>query len=339
MTISALGGSAVTAITSVTVQSSSGIHSVHTLPPEVVKGQVRAIIGDASPAAIKLGLVSDAVTMAALRNYIVGCRHVVCDPGILSSHGVRLMDDDALHALRHHIVPETTLLILRCSEAELLLGTTISTDDDMLRVARDLHDFGAQWVMLRGGQHAEGRLTALLYGEGHEQFFSSYNIEGWQRHGIGGALSSAVATRLALGDDVPTAVRNAHDYIRTQVVFAVDAVNVRHRSAELYNRLLSLVAAHHRTAHDVAFYADRLAITTRYLSKVTRTVVDKVPKQVIDEYLMHEIETLLCTTALSIQEVAHHMGFASQVQLNKFVKRLRHCSPSGLRLQNSGKRR
>lgn len=338
MTISALGGCAVTAITSVTVQGLSDIQSVHTLPAEVVAGQVRAVVDDFHPAAIKLGLIGDAATMTALRDYIVGCQHVVVDPGILSSSGTRLMDpqtadgEAALTALANHILPETELLLLRCSEAELLLSTHITTDDDMLRVARRLTEMGPAWVMLRGSQHAEGRLTALLYGEGHEQFFSSYNIEGWQRHGVGGALSSAIATCLAQGDDVPTAIRRAHDYLHSQVVYAAQAHSRNLRPAELYNRLLSLIAAHHRTAHDVAFYADRLAITPRYLSQVTRSVVEKSPKQVIDEYILHEAETMLRTTSLSIQEVSTRLGFSSQVQLSKFVQSKRGLSPSELRM-------
>lgn len=362
MTISALGGSAVTAITSVTVQGLSGIQCVHALPAEVVAGQVRAVVDDLHPTAIKLGLISDAEAMTALRDYIVGCRHVVVDPGILSSHGTRLMDPAteagraALAALKLHILPETELLLLRCSEAEILLDTHITTDADMLRVARQLTEMGPRWVMLRGGAHTEGRLTALLYGdcsegsmgsncsvvtneqsehskhsEQYEQFFSSYNIEGWQRHGVGGALSSAIATRLALGDDMLSAVRNAHDYIHTQVVYAVDATNTLQRSASIYNRLLSLIADHHRTAHDVAFYADQLAITPRYLSQVTKAAVGKSPKQVIDEYLLHEAETMLRTTTLTIKEVSSHLGFTSQVQLSKFVQERRGCTPSELR--------
>lgn len=334
-TITALGGNALTAISSVTVQSRSGIHSLHPLPADVVAGQVRAIIDDAHPEAIKLGLVNDAAAIAEIRNYIVGCRHIVSDPGIISSHGTRLMGADAMAAFSRHIIPETTLLLLRCNEAELLLGTTITTDDDMLRVARQLCDMGAQWVMLRGGQHSRDRLTALLYSPSHHTFFSSYNIEGWQRHGVGGALSSAIATRLAFGDDVPAAVRHAHDYLHSQVVYAVRPDSSLQRPAERYNRLLDLIAAHIRTAHDVAFYADRLAITPRYLSRVTRIVVGKTPKQIIDEYLLREVETLLRCTPLSIQQISSQLGFASQMQFCKFVQSRCHCTPTELRRRSA----
>lgn len=330
-TISAMGGSAVTAITSVTVQNSRGIQSVHALPAAVVGGQVRAVMDDAHPQAIKVGLVADAEAMAEIRNYIVGCPRVVVDPGVLSSSGHRLMDDEALGALVHHILPETMLLILRCDEAEMILGQQILTDDDMLAVAQRLVDFGAEWVLLRGGQYAADRLTALLYGPGVERFFSSLNIEGWMRHGVGGALSSAVATRLAFGDDVPTAVRNAHEYIHSQVVYAVVNEGGHQRPADIYNRYLSLIARHHREAHDVAFYADRLSITTRYLSHITRDVVDKTPKQIIDEYLFREAGVLLTCTTLTVQEISQRLGFSSQMQFCRFVRAKGGTTPTELR--------
>lgn len=330
-TISAMGACAVTAITSVTVQNSRGIQSIHALPAAVVGGQVRAVVDDVHPRAVKVGLVGDAAAMAELRNHIVSCPHVVVDPGVLSSSGRRLMDDAAIAALVRHILPETKLLVLRCAEAEIVLGQKILTDDDMLAVARRFVDFGAEWVLLRGGRHAGDRLTALLYGEGTERFFSSLNIEGWTRHGVGGALSSAIATRLAYGDDVPTAVRNAHEYIHSQVVYAVSSEGRRQRPAEIYNRFLNLIATHYREAHDVAFYADRLAITARYLSQVTRTVVGKTPKQIVDEYLLREASVLLSCTTLSVQEISQRLGFTSQMQFSRFVHAKGGATPTEMR--------
>lgn len=340
-TITAMGGTPVTAITSVTVQSRSGIHSVHALPAEVVAGQVRSVIDDARPRAVKVGLVNDAAAMGDIRDAIVGCPRIVVDPGILSSHGTRLMDAAAIKGLVRHILPETLLLLLRCSEAELLLGTLspesageILTDDDMLRVARSLVALGPQWVLLRGGRVTEGRLTALLYGPGQHRFFTSFNIEGWQRHGVGGALSSAIATRLAFGDDVPEAIRRAHEYIHSQVVYAVDTPHRGQRPTEIYNHFLDLVAMHYRMAHDVSFYADRLAITARYLSQVTRNVVAKSPKTVIDEYLLREAEVLLSTTALTMQEISQRLGFSSPMRFSKFIHAHRGCTPTALRQRN-----
>lgn len=329
-TVSAMGGRAVTAITAVAVQSSRGIDSITALAPDVVAGQIRAVIADGPrPAAVKVGLIHGAAAVRAVRDEIIGLRHIVCDPGILSSHGTPLADEESIAAFSRHLLPEAELLILRTAEAERLLGIAVRTDDDMLTVARALTARGPSWVMLRGARHSGGRVTALLYGPGKSQFFTSYNIEGWQRHGVGGALSTAIATRLAFGDSVEAAVRHAHDYIHAQVVYAVEVSEAtRPRPVEIYNRLLDLVAAHFTEAHDVAYYADRLAITTRYLAQVTREAVGKSPKQIIDAYLLHAIEQRLATTSCTLQEVADALGFTSSRQLTKFFHAKRGCSPS-----------
>lgn len=333
-TITALGGKALSAITSVTVQTSSGIHHVHQLPTDLVVGQVKAIISDAHPKAVKIGLVHDAETVRQMRDEVIACRHIVCDPGILSSKGERLADNETIDAMCRYILPETTLLVLKCSEAEIVLGTAISTDADMLDAARRLSEMGAQWVMLRGGMVTEGRLTALLYGAGVCNFFSSYNIEGWQRHGVGGALSTAIATRLAFGDDVPTAISNAHAYIHSQVVYAATPSERMLRPADLYNQLMSLVAAHYHEAHDVAYYADRLAITPRYLSQITSRVAARTPKQVIDGYITQEARQLLATSRLTVQQIAQRIGFTSQTMFSKFFHHQTGMSPTQFRSQS-----
>jgi len=243
--------------------------------------------------------------------------------------------------------------MLRCKDAEKMLGIDISTDDDMQEAARRLHEMGAEWVLLRGGQHTKGRITALLYcphspsrpsksplkgdfspspseRDGVRLFFTSYNIDGWQRHGVAAALSAAITTRLGMGDDVPTAVRNAHDFIHSQVVYAKPD-EAGGRAIDLYNSFVSLVAGHFKTAHDVAFYADRLCITTRYLSQVTDRIVGKSPKQIIADYLMSEAKTYLDTSRLGMQEIADRLGFSSQALFCKFFKAQQGTSPSDYR--------
>lgn len=315
-----------TAVSSVTVQNEGGIQDVHPLPADVVVGQVRAVYDDVRPLAVKVGLVNDAEAIRLVRDEIVGCSNVVCSPGIVSSHGGSLMSHDALHALTLYLLPITRLLVLKCADAEIILGRPITTDDDMLQAAAALRDMGAEWVLLRGGVYAAGRINALLYGS-TAQFFSSYNIEGWQKHGVGAALSTAIATRLAQGDDVPSAVRNAHTYMHNRVVYAVEA-EATARPVDLYNQFLSLITDHYHEAHDVSFYAENLSITPRYLSHITRTVVAKSPKQVIDDYLLHEVELLLTTTTLTIQEISHILGFSSQAVLAKFFHQHRGVSPT-----------
>lgn len=322
-TIAALGGYAVSAVSCV---------GDYSLPSDTVLKQVGDIISTLHPKAIKVGLVTDSETVQRLRDEVIACRRLVVAPGIFDADCKPMVSDDVVEATKRHLVPEALLLMLRCRDAEKMLGISIRTDDDMLEAARLLHEMGAEWVLLRGARHIKGRLIALLYGQNKTRFFSSYNTEGWQKHGVAGALSAAITTRLGMGDDVPTAVRNAHDFIHSQVVYAKPD-EMGGRSIDIYNRFVSLVAEHYRTAHDVAFYADRLCITTRYLSGVTDKVVGKSPKQIIADYIMSEAKTFLDTTRLTIQEVADRLGFSSQALFCKFFKSQENISPSDYRKQ------
>lgn len=322
-TIAALGGHALTAITCI---------EDYALPSEVVLKQVEEVISAFHPKAIKVGLVTDSKTVRLLRDEVIACRRLVVAPGIFDSDGKQMVNNDVIGTIARYLIPEALLLMLRCRDAEKLLATNIKTDDDMIEAAKRLHKMGAEWVLLRGARHIKGRLIALLYGQNKTQFFSSYNTEGWQKHGVAGALSAAITTRLGMGDDVPTAVRNAHDFIHSQVVYAKPD-EMGGRSIDIYNRFVSLVAEHYRTAHDVAFYADRLCITTRYLSGVTDKVVSKSPKQIIADYLLSEAKTYLGTTRLTIQEIADRLGFSSQVLFCKFFKSQEKTSPSDYRKQ------
>ena len=322
-TIAALGGYAVSAVTCI---------GDYTLPSDVVLKQAEKSISTLHPKAIKAGLVTDSETVRMLHDEVIACRRLVVAPGIYDAEGRQMVSDDVIEAIARYLVPEALLLMLRCRDAEKMLGISIRTDDDMLDAARRLHEMGAEWVLLRGARHIKGRLIALLYGQNKTQLFSSYNTEGWQKHGVAGALSAAITTRLGMGDDVPTAVRNAHDFIHSQVVYAKPD-EMGGRSIDIYNRFVSLVAEHYRTAHDVAFYADRLCITTRYLSGVTDKVVSKSPKQIIADYLLSEAKTYLGTTRLTIQEIADRLGFSSQVLFCKFFKAQEKTSPSDYRKQ------
>ncbi len=368
-TIAALGGYAVTAVTCISThatemeQGARGKRQENTncqsnplapcplpLAPDIVVKQVEQSISLLHPKAIKVGLVTDSETIRLLRDEVIACQRLVVAPGIFDADGKQMVSDDVVEAIARHLVPEALLLMLRCRDAEKMLGISIKTDEDMLEAARLFHEMGAQWVLLRGGQHTKGRITALLYcphspsrlsksplkgdfspspseRDGVRLFFTSYNVDGWQRHGVAAALSAAITTRLGMGDDVPTAVRNAHDFIHAQVVYAKPD-ETGGRAIDIYNHFVSLVAESYRQAHDVKFYADRLCITTRYLSEVTSRVVGKSPKQIIADYLLSEAKTYLDTTRLSIQEVADRLGFSSQALFCKFFKAQEKRSPS-----------
>lgn len=330
-TASELGSYAVTVITAITVQDRNGIKDMHFLPSELVVEQTKAIISDLHPRAVKIGMLGEECLCRQLRDEVIGCRHIVLDPGFLSyMHHVNDLDF-CISQFCRHLIPISSLLMLKCAEAEIILHTEIHSDDDMLAAAKALADMGAQWVFLRGSTHADGRLTALLYGPDTEIFYSSINTDGWQKHGVGGALSTAITTRLCLGDDMLNAISKAHEYLHHQIVYSVETERDRRRPAEIYNDFLSLIASHYSEAHNIDFYAEHLCITRRYLSMVCNRTVQKAPKQIIDDYLIQEANTLLTTSGMTIQEISIRLGFSSQAAFCRFYKGQMRTAPSALR--------
>ena len=318
-TITSLGGDAMTVITCMALNNGKDM-KWHRLHKDVIVDQARTIMDTMHPKAAKIGLIQNPQTIKAVRDEVIGCKRIVCAPGIFSSDGSQLIDDESIRAITTYLIPESTLLMLRCNEAEKILNKKITSDDDMLIAAQELKNMGAEWVMLRGGQLSEGRLTALLYGEGTKHFFTSYNIQGWKKHGVGSALSAAITTRLGMGDDVPTAIRNAHEYVHSRVVYAISNEKQSLRAKDIYNEFISIVAEFYQKEHSVAFYADKLNITTRYLSQVTDKTVGISPKQVISNYLINEAKLLLDNSRLTIQEISDRLGFSSQTIFSKFFK-------------------
>lgn len=344
--ITEMGGHALTSATCIVMQDKERIGSILNFPTDIIHQQVENIMSNFHPQAVKVGLIRTPDAVAAVAREIVGCRRIVVAPGIMSSNGTQLIDGETIEAIKKHLVPMATLLVLRQIEAERMLGITIATDEDMLTAARMFSEMGAENVMIRGGQITEGRLTALLYTTCGQQngntpppapepvatFFSSYNIDGWQQHGVGGALSAAIATRLSIGDDVRTAIANAHEFIHSRVVYSVKNEDRRLRPADIYNTFMNLLSNNYSTAHDVAFYAERLNITTRYLSQITNDIVSKSPKQIIADYLMQESRQLLANSRLSVKEIADTLGFSTHALFCNFFKQQSRQTPSEYRL-------
>lgn len=330
--ITDMGAHALTSATCIVMQNEKRISDVVNFPPQLIGKQIDDIVSDFHPRAVKVGLVREAEAVKVIADSIVGCRNVVLAPGIMSSNSTQLMDDDTMEAIKMYLIPKATLLVLRQIEAERLLGISIATNEDMQRAAQKFVDMGVDYVLLRGGKIMEGRLTALLYGEGTRQFFSSYNIEGWQQHGVGGALSTAITTRMGMGDDVPTAIKNAHEYVHSRIVYSVKAANRKLRPADIYNEFMNLLTDNYREAHDVAYYADRLNITTRYLSQITNDTVSKSPKQIIAGYLTHEAKQMLENSRLTVKEISDGLGFSTVAMFCKFFKQQQQQTPSEYRL-------
>ena len=148
---------------------------------------------------------------------------------------------------------------------------------------------------------------------------------GPRHHGGANQLASALAYYLSLGDSVDDAMLHAQTYLKA---LPADYAEGNSRSEELYNQFLNAVEHYYNRYADVAFYAEQLNVSARYLGQVTRRTVNRSPKAIIDERIISEITMLLTSTNRPLKEIAQRLGFSSQAHLSRFFKKHKGLSPT-----------
>ncbi|MFY9886719.1 MAG: bifunctional hydroxymethylpyrimidine kinase/phosphomethylpyrimidine kinase [Streptosporangiaceae bacterium] len=212
-TMLALGVHGMTVICAVTAQNSVGVQGYWELPPEAVRAQLDSVLGDIGTQAVKTGMLASPVLVAAVCGELAEvAAPVVVDPVAISKHGDRLLSDGTLEMVRDRLLPLATIVTPNLLEAELLTGQAISDEVGMLEAARTIIAMGPQWVLVKGG-HLAGSPVDLLVDGSRVIRFPGERIDTVHTHGTGCTLASAIASRLALGDDVPAAVKAAKEYV------------------------------------------------------------------------------------------------------------------------------
>ncbi|MFR9726884.1 bifunctional hydroxymethylpyrimidine kinase/phosphomethylpyrimidine kinase [Streptomyces sp. MS19] len=216
-TMLALGTHGMSVITAVTAQNSLGVQGAWELPVEAVTAQYRSVVDDIGVQAVKTGMLATAAlarTVAAL--LATTDAPVVVDPVGVSKHGDPLLAADALDAVRAGLLPAATVVTPNLPEVEQLTGVRVGSEDDMRRAADAMLAFGPRWVLVKGG-HLDGPATDLLTDGAAEHWLRAPRHDNRHTHGTGCTLASAVAARLAHGDDVPTAVAAAKEYVTAAI--------------------------------------------------------------------------------------------------------------------------
>ena len=216
-TVAALGCYGMTAITALTAQNTRGVRSIHGVPPQMLRDQIDDVIEDIGAHAVKIGMlhapeivevVAEAIDRHALRQ-------VVLDPVMVATSGATLIETPAIAALVRELFPRAELITPNLDEAALLVGHPLHTPEDMAAAADILLQQGARAVLLKGG-HLPGEtvvdLLAMATGERYRM--EAPRIRSGNTHGTGCTLSSAIAAQLALGANLPEAVRRARSYVR-----------------------------------------------------------------------------------------------------------------------------
>lgn len=237
-TISALGGYAATAITAITVQNTVGVQSVTPVKASVVAAQIKAVLDDLRPHAIKIGMTGSQTVILtlteALQNY-QACP-VVLDPVMTATSGHRLMEAEALETLCWQLFPHCTLVTPNLLETQVILGRTVTTINEMKSAARELNDTYGCAFLIKGG-HLEGDTMCDVLYDGHQyQLFSAPRIVTSNLHGTGCTLSSAIATYLAQGVSLAESVSQAKAYI-SQAIAAASHLHIGEGNGPLWHSL------------------------------------------------------------------------------------------------------
>lgn len=206
---------AMSVITSLTAQNTTGVTDILDVPAKFVTEQMDAVFTDIRPDAVKIGMLSSSDIIHAVTEGIIKYSpdHVVLDPVMVATSGARLLQEDAVQTLTEELIPQVDLITPNIPEMELLSGMDIHTKEDMEQASRKTGEKFGCAVLCKGG-HSINDANDLLYtDEGEFFWFEGRRIDNPNTHGTGCTLSSAIASNLAKGFDLRDSVDRAKDYI------------------------------------------------------------------------------------------------------------------------------
>jgi hydroxymethylpyrimidine/phosphomethylpyrimidine kinase len=212
-TMLALGTHGMSVITAVTAQNSLGVRGAWDLPVEAVRAQFRAVVDDIGVQAVKTGMLSSAELVLEVADLLSDLTApVVVDPVGVSKHGDPLLAADAVEAVRTRLLPVAAVATPNLDEVRQLTGVVVTDEAGLREAARAVLSYGPTWALIKGG-HLAGEAVDLLSDGAEEHWLRAARHDNRHTHGTGCTLASAVAACLALGMDVPAAVRAAKEYV------------------------------------------------------------------------------------------------------------------------------
>ena len=203
-----------TAITALTAQNTTGVEDIMEVSPEFLAKELDCIFTDIYPDAIKTGMVSSSELIRVIAEKIkqYDAKNIVVDPVMVATSGARLISEDAIETLTKELLPLATVITPNIPEAMVLCGFEITSPEDMEKAAKAIYEAYGCAVLCKGG-HKLNDANDLLYDGKEAVWFYGERVDNPNTHGTGCTLSSAIASNLAKGCDLTTAVKNAKAYI------------------------------------------------------------------------------------------------------------------------------
>ena len=222
-TMSAHGIYAMSAITALTAQNTTGVYGILESDPDFLANQLDCIFTDIYPDAVKIGMVSSAALIEVIAQKLkqYHAKNIVVDPVMVATSGSRLIAEDAVEALKQNLLPIATVLTPNIPEAEVLSGLSISGSADMEAAAKQISEKYGCAVLCKGGHNINDG-DDLLWENGSGRWFYGTRINNPNTHGTGCTLSSAIASNLAKGMTLERSVQRAKEYLSGALAAMLD---------------------------------------------------------------------------------------------------------------------
>ena len=218
-TVTALGSYAMTAITAVTIQNTTGVKSIVPIEPKKISEQIEFTSKDIKPDAIKIGMLhSTKVIKSVIRSLdLIKVKKIILDPVMIAKGGAKLIDDKAVELLRNELIKKVTLITPNIPEAEILTNTKIKTKEDMILAANILINLGAKNVFIKGG-HLDSKVVQDIFVNKKEiMLIKNKRITTSNTHGTGCTLSSAISAFFACGKTLKKSCELATMYVNNSI--------------------------------------------------------------------------------------------------------------------------
>jgi hydroxymethylpyrimidine/phosphomethylpyrimidine kinase len=214
-TFAAHGVYGTSAVTAVTAQNTIGVTMFEAVSTELVTAQIEAVMSDIGAHAAKTGMLPTAAIVEAVAAAVrdLEIPSLVVDPVMIAKSGDRLLDEEAVGAMRAELLPLALLVTPNIPEAEALAGVEIRTDEDRREAARRIAAMGPMAVLIKGGHLPHPEIRDLLYVHGRFTEFTSERVPGAHTHGTGCTFAAALAAHLAHGRTLEEALPRAQQYV------------------------------------------------------------------------------------------------------------------------------
>jgi hydroxymethylpyrimidine kinase/phosphomethylpyrimidine kinase len=218
-TVTSLGSYAMTAITAVTAQNTTGVKSIVPIKPKEILTQINFSVKDIRPDSVKIGMLQSKQVIEAVIKSLnkIKIKKIVLDPVMIAKGGARLINNAAIISIRNKLMKKILLITPNIPEAEILTNTKISSTKDMIKAGKILISLGAKNVLIKGGHLKSKQMNDILLNKKIIKIFRSKKYNSKNTHGTGCTLSSAIATNLSCGKDLIKSCEHGIKYVNEAI--------------------------------------------------------------------------------------------------------------------------